>query len=89
MEADDAAREQRERWHRAEAAEEGRLEAGRACAELRDGRLKGRPHLVLACGHLSPPGNGPLAEAGWGWCDEHGVARIEGRESAAAPATSL
>jgi hypothetical protein len=50
--------------------------AAATLAELRDGTLEGRPHLSLACGHLSPRGNGPLAVAGYGYCDQHGVSRI-------------
>ena len=38
--------------------------------------LRGRPHVALACGHLSAPGSGPLAEAGFGYCRYHGVTRI-------------
>jgi len=38
--------------------------------------LRGRPHITLECGHLSPPGSGPLAEVGWGYCRYHGVTRI-------------
>lgn len=50
--------------------------AAATLAELRDGTLEGKPHLTLACGHLSPHGNGPLAEAGYGYCGEHGISRI-------------
>lgn len=52
--------------------------AARAEAEIRDGAIEasGGPHLKLACGHLSPPGSGPLAQAGHGYCSEHGVTRI-------------
>jgi len=38
--------------------------------------LRSRPHIPLECGHLSPPGSGPLAEAGRGYCRSHGVTRI-------------
>jgi hypothetical protein len=71
-----AALEQRRRWHELEAASQGRRVADQAEAAWRDSALEGRPHLTLACGHLSPTGNGPLAEAGYGYCDEHGVSRI-------------
>ena len=40
------------------------------------GELRGKPHVALVCGHLSPPGSGPLAEAGYGCCRYHGVTRI-------------
>ena len=38
--------------------------------------LKNKPHVTLGCGHLSRPGSGPLAEAGYGYCRYHGVTRI-------------
>jgi hypothetical protein len=38
--------------------------------------LRGEPHVALACGHLSPHGSGPLAEAGYGYCRYHGVTRV-------------
>jgi len=50
--------------------------AERADADFRTSQLEDRPHLTLECGHLSPPGNGPLAEAGFGYCQAHGVTRI-------------
>lgn len=56
--------------------------ADRAEAILRDSSLQDRPHLVLACGHLSPPGSGPLAESGRGWCFEDGVQRIAASKDA-------
>lgn len=59
--------------------------AAATLAELRDGTLEGAPHLKLACGHLSPRGNGPLAEAGYGYCAEHGVSRITTEIPAATP----
>lgn len=37
--------------------------------------LKNKPHVTLGCGHLSRPGSGPLAEAGYGYCRYHGVTR--------------
>jgi hypothetical protein len=37
--------------------------------------LRNKPHVTLGCGHLSRPGNGPLAEAGYGYCRYHGVTR--------------
>ena len=38
--------------------------------------LGNKPHVTLGCGHLSRPGSGPLAEAGYGYCRYHGVTRI-------------
>lgn len=72
----EAGQEQRERWNRLQALTEGRAKADHAEATWRDAELVGRPHLALECGHLSPPGTGPLAEAGYGYCHEHGVSRI-------------
>ena len=37
--------------------------------------LRNQPHVTLACGHLSHPGSGPLAKAGYGYCRYHGVTR--------------
>ena len=71
-----AAAEQQQRWHELEAVSQGRALADKAEAAWRDVRLAGSPHLALACGHLSPYGNGPLAQAGYGYCAEHGVSRI-------------
>lgn len=50
--------------------------AAATLAGLRAAELAGEPHLTLACGHLSPPGNGPLAQSGYGYCPDHGVSRI-------------
>ena len=50
--------------------------AGWAGASWLSGELSRKPHLALTCGHLSPPGSGPLAEAGYGYCRYHGVTRI-------------
>ena len=41
-----------------------------------DDGLRGKPHVALVGGPLSPPGSGPLAEAGYGYCRYHGVTRI-------------
>lgn len=71
----EAAQAQRERWHQLDAIGQGRSQAGRAEAAWRDAALAGKPRLALACGHLTPAGDGPLAEAGFGYCDEHGVSR--------------
>jgi hypothetical protein len=68
--------DQRERWRHAGAVTEGRDKADHAEAEWRDAGLAARPNVTLACGHLSPPGNGPIAQAGYGYCGEHGVSRI-------------
>src|ERR1700722_1661507 len=38
--------------------------------------LRNEPHVALGCGHLSRPGSGPLAKAGFGYCRYHGVTRI-------------
>jgi hypothetical protein len=50
--------------------------ADRAEASWLSDELGGKPHVALACGHLSPPGRGPLAGAGYGYCRYHGVTRI-------------
>jgi hypothetical protein len=50
--------------------------ADRAEASWVSGELRGKPHAALECGHLSPPGSGPLAEAGYGYCRHHGVTRF-------------
>ena len=54
-------------------------------AELRDSDIRafGRPHVVLECGHLSPVGDGPLAQAGYGWCLAHGTVPIVTSEAPA------
>jgi hypothetical protein len=54
-----------------------------ACAEMKNGYLEGMPHLTLACGCLSQRGNGPLAEAGYGYCAAHGVQEITEAATAA------
>ncbi len=38
--------------------------------------LGSEPHVTLGCGHLSRPGSGPLAGAGFGYCRYHGVTRV-------------
>ena len=47
-------------------------------ADLRDSDIRshGKPHITLDCGHLSPPGNGPLAQDGKGWFLAHGIVPI-------------
>lgn len=62
--------------------EAGSSWARAAEAELRDSdiRASGRPHVILDCGHLSLPGDGPLAQAGYGWCPAHGAAPITAPE---------
>jgi hypothetical protein len=50
--------------------------ADRAEASWLSDELGGKPHVALACGHLSAPGSGPLAGAGYGYCRYHGVTRI-------------
>jgi len=58
-------------------------------ADLRDSDIRafGRPHVVLGCGHLCPPpGGGPLAQSGYGWCLAHGevpVAALDAEASSA------
>jgi hypothetical protein len=58
-----------------------RVAADRAETAWRDDEAGSSPHLALACGHLSPPGSGPLAEAGYGYCPEHGVSAIQVRRN--------
>jgi hypothetical protein len=50
--------------------------AQRVEADWVSGKLRDKPHVALGCGHLSRPGGGPLAEAGFGYCGYHGVTRI-------------
>jgi len=68
--------EQRQRRHDLGAVSLGRGQGDRAEAAWRDAGLAGKPRVALACGHLSPAGSGPLAQAGRGYCPEHGVSRI-------------
>jgi hypothetical protein len=72
----EAAQQQRQHWHALEAVSRERLLADRAEAAWRSVRAAGGPHAALACGHLSPPGSGPLAGAGYGYCPQHGVSRV-------------